>query len=122
GDIHDAGAGETEGFQRRIYSIRYGHARAMKRNRETVYDEPWMKPPPLGATGPPDSHAVPETYKVPPPLDDGGEEELHAPANLTVEKILHSVYSEPEHGASPMATQLESLIAYRRRVSTPQSI
>lgn len=82
-----------------------------------------MQPPPLAAGEPgPNAHAQPDVYRVPPPLDEGGEEILHGAHNLSVEKVLHSVHSEPEHGDSARSTQLAELIAYKRGSGGPVTL
>ena len=89
----------------------------MTENRESVFDEPWMRPPPLNtaAQPPPDSHAVPDQY-------DTAPRSARETGPGDVETVLHSAHSEPERAGTARATQLNELMAEKRKSISPLAI
>ncbi len=86
----------------------------MKRDTESVFDEPWMQPDPerpiVGPPPLPGPHAMPDRYKQ----TDADNMDQSA-----MERVLHSVYSEPAHRPESGETELTQLINKRRAGLSP---
>lgn len=86
------------------------------RNKEDVFDEPWMQPPPeRPITGPPPlpgKHAIPDEYDTTP---------LH---ETEMEQVLHSINHEPQslEEADPRETELDRLIKHHRTGMSPLAL